>query len=339
MALKWYTRIKFKDKEQFDRQIALNEVLFEHGRIIDGVQLNLAHPALMYTETNGLTEEYVLKRLIDSPLSYIVHGPAGGQGVDLGCVFDEFGIEKRLESLQGSSNFLEFNIGSVQNAVNIASILNQKGKLAHPYIIQHPGFTKEETCFESALFLNQIFRKVDQKDVEIVFETTPWFHVPNLDSSLMKEQLKTLEKKDEFPPMMYFGMGGFPEHMEYVLDSILEDQKGIKIFPDFTHIQVLANQVKKYGVYIATNNHTFSELINAYLDMPTIPICHVSGDTKKIVDEHRGTMAGVDGNFAVDVRNGIARLEKLHPDKDVVVVLEYGMGDEHIMSSREYFTP
>lgn len=355
MAIKWCPRIKilspsFSSESKyieglpFDLNIEQLIPLAKHG-LIGGVQINLAHPKMMYD--NEQTEAYVIERLQEIGVPLVIHGPAGGAGFDITDKFREFPETAKLIERVGEQDSKSFNYTSAEYALNMASELDNLGMLGLPNVILHPGFALNSTMDRDIERVLAFLSNLKGEKERIVFETVPWYHTTKLDNEVLSEQLSYCEKLRD--KQVYVGIGGTPENMELFLNYLSSNGFDMKIFPDFTHMKVGLNQQRIWDNNPQFRNRsftettvpylTFSERVREFLKFPTVNLCHASGDTNYVVDQHQGPGAHVSSEFKEGTQIGVNILQEKHPLKDLFFILEYGLLSENIIKSMKNYTP
>jgi len=249
-----------------DKHFVLQCDLFEKG-LIQGIQLRVAHSSF----TPGVTAEMIPEILDRLPegLKLVLHFGAESNGVDFGENLDEWG--EFLQRSNGSS-WQEWNEQSVAWGFEVAAAARKRIPEKFPWGIVHAGYGKSFDDFKSkARILDALKKNLNKMAIENV--------PPIADKNFYVDPEETKYWSRE----KYWGFGGTPVNMDYLLRSL---GAGWRCLIDFTHLFVMVFQARVLGASILERCKHLDSVVGAYLDLPHWPVCHFSGIPPTLTDNH-----------------------------------------------------
>lgn len=302
--------------EEFLKKLDFYKSLKEYG--LCGLQINVEHPDVA---NQKLTPDFVATEFKKRGLYGIIHGPAAKSNIDISCQFDEAatlrltppslaldveansamtlnsnGPHSDLETKAYSEIKKEWetrNAMGISYAIQFLDALNRQGILGNETVTLHPGFDYQyenehiqkgaEQNIGLYMQIAEFLNKYDFLE-KIDIENIPGFCGRKLNESEVLAQLK-----GDKPAI--WGIGAHLLELHDLLNTIDFITGTMPNFTlDVTHALVYHNQIQHFP---KTDNveYLFKNMLWLYSFLRPKKI-HLSGFTKKVVDEHPGLLAG-----------------------------------------------
>ena len=248
----WLENVILQDKF-FDFQ----SQLLQEGAI-KGVQIRVAHPVF----TVEARMSWILANL-PADCGLLFHLGAENVGVDLGENLDECGVFRARGQGQ---NWDYWNMETIFWGLSISKAAKRSlGTVLHPgYGLSAVDNAARNRCVTK-------LREIDSG------------------SNVFLENVPPLVGKRFFPNNVHWGrdqlwgMGGTPSDMERLLRRAGPEWRCLI---DFTHLVVLTTQANRTGADALVACRDLGKNIEAYLNLPHVPMCHFSGVPRGLVDKH-----------------------------------------------------
>lgn len=276
-----------------DKHFTLQCLLFQR-KLIQGIQLRVAHPSFTTPELKELDVSQVLARLPNG-MKIFIHYGSENVGNDFGCRLDERG-EFARRSFGSGLTWRQWNLEALRWGANVAKHIS--AHIHRPGGVVHPGYGFGQNDNRALLNIVDTLSEFPESCALFALENVP----AEFKRSFFGQSDPEIRETVWIEPN-YWGFGGTPEDMSRLIDSLNLKTTGsfFCCLIDFSHLFVTANQASTTGGEVIGVWKNVGLLVGAFLDLPHSNVCHFSGLPPTLTDNHSFLRAKVN----TDVRNGI----------------------------------